>query len=161
VIRASDLSPAVRAKILGKATKRKVKPKLEPYESEEQAAYFSWLYYLRYEGKRIWDFAYAVPNGAFLAGTPKQRAIQARKLIKQGLKPGYPDLGIDIAVAPYYGLRIEMKRIGAPKPKPGDDQSMWHARLREQGYYVAVCFGLKQAQAVTLEYFGLTGKYQI
>lgn len=130
-----------------------------PFEGEEQAAFFTWAYYVKYKGVRLWDFAYAIPNGAFLAGTPARRAAQAKRLIKQGLKPGYPDVNIDIPVAPFHGLRIEFKRIGARKP--GDDQSMWHARLREQGYYVAVCFGWKAAATVTLEYFGLTGSYTI
>ncbi len=127
-----------------------------PLERADQTAYFQWLYYLRYQGLRVWDHAYAVPNGSFLAGTPARRAIQGRALRLQGVKAGYPDVGIDIAVAPYHGLRIEFKRSdGSNKPKPGDDQSLWHARLREQGYFVAVCFGLKAAQDITREYFHL------
>jgi hypothetical protein len=130
-----------------------------PLERQEQQAYFTWLHLLSYEGQRVWEYAYAIPNGAFLAGSAVKRAIQARYLIKQGMKPGYPDVNIDIAVTPFHGLRIEFKRIGAPKP--GEDQSTWHARLREQGYSVSVCYGLKEAQVATLEYFGLTGKYVI
>lgn len=128
----------------------KLKPPLERFEQE---AYFTWLYFLRYQGERIWDYAYAVPNGSHLQGDKRRRAIQANKLKSQGMKPGVPDVVIDIPVEPYHGLRIEMKRIGAPKP--GDDQSMWHARLRKRGYYVAVCHGLEQAQAITRTYFQL------
>lgn len=124
-----------------------------PLERQDQAAYFEWLYITRYCGDRLWDYAFAIPNGAFLAGTTAQRARQAHALALQGLKRGYPDVAIDIAVAPYHGLRIEFKRIGAPKP--GDDQSRWHAKLRKQGYAVEVCFGLNAAIAITREYFKL------
>lgn len=130
---------------------------VKPLERQEQAAYFAWLYTQRYQGLRIWEMAYAIPNGSFLAGTPAKRAIQGHALRLQGVKAGYPDVGIDIAVAPYHGLRIEFKRIGAPAPKPGDDQSLWHMRLRDQGYFVAVCHGLAAAQAITNEYFHLHG----
>jgi hypothetical protein len=161
MIRSTDLSPTVRAKlgIVPKQRKRRSKPK--PLERDDQEAYFSWLYHIFYGGRRLYDYAYAIPNGAFRGRDVRKAAIQTAYLLRQGMKRGVPDLNIDIPVAPYFGLRIEMKRIGAPKPEPGDDQSMWHARLREQGYCVAVCFGLKQAQAVTLEYFGLTGRYTI
>lgn len=136
----------------------KLKPPPPPLERHEQEAYFGWLYYQRYEHERIWDYAYAIPNGGYmLVGSVAQRAMQGNAMRRQGLKAGYPDVNVDIPVAPYHGLRIEFKRIGAAKP--GDDQSMWHARLRKQGYYVAVCYGLDQAQAVTREYFNLPESY--
>jgi hypothetical protein len=126
-------------------------------ERHEQEAYFGWLYYQRYEHERIWDYAYAVPNGAYRGHDHRKAAIQTDYLLRQGMKRGVPDVIIDIPVTPYHGLRIEFKRIGAAKP--GDDQSMWHARLRKQGYYVAVCYGLDQAQAMTREYFNLPESY--
>lgn len=125
-----------------------------PLEREDQEAYFQWLYFVRYEGVRLWDLAYAIPNGGYmLVGTPAQRAMQGNAMARQGLKAGYPDVNIDIAVAPYHGLRIEFKRIGARKPDA--DQLMWHDRLRKQGYFVAVCYGLKEAQTITIAYFRL------
>lgn len=130
---------------------------VKPLERQEQAAYFAWLYTQRYQGLRIWEWAYAIPNGSFLAGTPAKRAIQGHALRLQGVKAGVPDICIAMPVKPYSGLYVEMKRIGVPDPKPGDDQSLWHMRLRAQGYFVAVCHGLAAAQAITNEYFHLHG----
>lgn len=126
-----------------------------PLEREDQEAYFQWLYFVRYEGMRLWDHAYAIPNGAYRGADRRKAAIQTDYLMRQGLKPGYPDVNVDIPVAPYHGLRIEFKRIGAPKPDA--DQIAWHDRLRSQGYFVAVCYGLKEAQTITIAYFRLQG----
>jgi hypothetical protein len=135
------------------ALKLKATKILPPLEREDQQSYFAWLFYQRYQGIRVWEMAYAIPNGSFLAGSPAKRAIQGKQLRLQGVKAGVPDICIAIPVAPYSGLYIELKRIGAPKP--GDDQSQWHTRLRAQGYFVAVCHGLKAAIAITNEYFHL------
>lgn len=121
-----------------------------PLERHEQATYFSWLHFLRHDGVRVGDFAFAVPNGSYLHGDIAKRAIQGNMLRAQGVRAGVPDVFLELPVTPYHGLRIEFKRIGAAKP--GDDQSIWHARLRSRGYYVAVCYGFEQAKAVTLEY---------
>lgn len=139
------------------ALKLKAQKLPPPLERQEQRAYFEWLYYVRYGTLRVWEFAYAIPNGSFLAGSPAKRAIQGRALALQGVKRGVPDICIAIPVAPYGALYVELKRIGADKP--GDDQSIWHARLRAQGYYVAVCHGLAAAQAITREYFHLHGEH--
>lgn len=121
-----------------------------PLERHEQATYFSWLHFQWHEGTRVGDFAFAVPNGSYLSGDIAKRAIQGNALRVQGVRRGVPDVFVEIAVKPYHGLRIEFKRIGGAQP--GDDQAVWHARLRKQGYYVAVCYGFEQAKAVTLEY---------
>lgn len=131
--------------------KLSLKPPPPPLERHEQETYFNWLLYQRYGNHRVSDFAFAVPNGGYvLPGTPVQRSIYGKAMVRQGLRKGVPDVFIEIPVKPYHGLRIEFKRIGGASP--GDDQSMWHARLRSQGYYVAVCYGFEQAKAVTLEY---------
>lgn len=129
-----------------------------PLERHDQENLFQWMYFLFYEGERIWDYAYAIPNGAYRGEDRGRAAKHANYLLRQGMKRGYPDVNIDIPVAPYCGLRIELKRIGAPAPKPGDDQSMWHARLRKRGYYVAVCHGFSAAQGVVRAYFKLHGE---
>jgi hypothetical protein len=122
-----------------------------PLERDEQAAFFTWLSMLGFQGERVSDYAYAIPNGTFLAGGVAHRAIQARKLKEQGLRPGYPDINIDLPAHGYHGLRIEMKRIKGPKPS--EKQVEWHARLRKVGYCVRVCYGFEEARRATAEYF--------
>lgn len=123
-----------------------------PLEREEQATYFGWLHYLRHGAVRVGDFAFAVPNGSYLFGDASKRAIQGAALRRQGVRAGVPDVVLPIPIKPWHGLFLEFKRIGGPKPQPGDDQSLWHAKLRSMGYYVAVVFGFEQAKAITLEY---------
>jgi hypothetical protein len=132
--------------------KLSLKLSLPPLEREEQAAYFGWAHFHRHGTHRLGDFAFAVPNGSFLAGNTAKRAIQGAALRRQGVRKGVPDVCLPIPVKPWHGLFLEFKRIGAAKPQPGDDQAVWHARLRSMGYYVAVVFGFEQAKDVTLEY---------
>lgn len=139
--------------ITQKAPRLKLTSLPTPLEKHEQESYFSWLNYIRYQGDRVQDFAYAIPNGAFLAGNPAKRAIQANYLTKQGMKAGVPDVCLAIAVLPFHGLYIEFKRIGASSPQP--NQLEWHARLRKQGYCVHVCHGFEAAKAITLWYLKL------
>lgn len=128
---------------------------LTPLERDDQANYFTWLEYQRYRSLRIADYAYAIPNGSYRGADRVKAAIHAQGLRRQGMKPGVPDVCIAIAVAPYHGCYIELKRIGARRPDK--DQVKWHVRLIEQGYFVAVCFGFAAAQKETVRYFGLQG----
>jgi hypothetical protein len=132
-----------------------LKVQKQPAESEgdEQMRFFQWLWTIRYQGLHVWEYAYAIPNGSFLERRQARAAIEGRTLSLRGVKAGYPDVGIDIAVHPYHGFRIEFKRIGAPDPN--DKQLNWHARLRSQGYVVEVCYGCEAAKIPTLRYFNL------
>ena len=114
---------------------------------------FDWLNVTKHKGLLLGDYAFAIPNGAHLAGNDRQRATQIAALKRQGLKAGIPDVCLAIAQTPYHGLLIELKRIGAPKPNV--DQQEWHRKLIEQGYRVAVCYGFEEAQRVVKTYFGL------
>lgn len=44
----------------------------------------------------LYDFAYHVPNGIYLPGSPRVAAIVMRKMKEQGLKPGVPDVVIPV-----------------------------------------------------------------
>jgi VRR-NUC domain len=129
-----------------------LKPAPPPLERHEQEAYFSWLRYLRHKGDKVSEYAYAIPNGAYRGFNRKAAAIQTDYLKKQGMKNGVPDVCLAIPVAPYHGLYIELKRIGAPAPSTA--QLGWHERLRKMGYWVGLCYGFEQAQHTTLWYLG-------
>lgn len=140
-----------------KAAVLKLKAPPPPLERDEQRAFFDWLYYIKDDGLSLWEHAFAIPNGSYLHGDISRRAIQGRALRLQGVKAGVPDVFFAIPRKPYSGCFIEFKRIGAPAPKPDDDQSKWHARLRAQGYFVAVCYGFEEARTITIAYFRLQG----
>lgn len=89
----------------------------------------------------------ACSNGAVLAGSPKQKAIQMNSLKSLGLLPGFPDL---MVFGPdKFGL-IEVKLEGEQlSPK----QVEVHAWLAEWGFKVAVCRSLEDV-AETLTAWG-------
>jgi hypothetical protein len=135
-------------------TALKLKPS-RPLERFEQQAYFAWIANYRHGDLKVGDFAFAVPNGSYLSGDAAKRAIQGHALRSQGVRAGVPDTFLMIPRAPYHGLAIEFKRVGAAKPT--EDQQIWHARLRSQGYYVQVAYGFEYARAVTIEYLNQQG----
>ena len=114
---------------------------------------FDWLNVTKHKGLLLGDYAFAIPNGAYLAGNIAQASGMAHNRRKAGLRVGVPDLMIAVPMTPYKGLFIEMKRLGAEKPNK--DQMEWHRKLIEQGYRVAVCYGFEEAQRVVKTYFGL------
>ena len=80
---------------------------------------------------------FAIPNGADVAPHHRDR------LVREGLAPGYPDIGIDLARGGYHGLRIEMKRPkegGNPAGRIRPEQRERHDLLRHCGYRVDVCY---------------------
>ena len=112
-----------------------------PTEHAEQVAFVA---YVRAAHPIYAKFLAAVPNGGM-------RAMKTAKRLKaEGVSPGYPDLLLDYSVGNYHGLRIEMKRArgsrgGAAGSDTTDEQDAWIARLRHQGYAVAVCHGADEA----------------
>jgi hypothetical protein len=121
-----------------------------PTEHQEQCALFQWaqLHQTKYP-----DLAwlYAVPNGA------RTSMSTAKKLKAEGLRKGYPDIGLDVARGGYHGLRIELKRL--KKSETSEEQRMWHRRLEEQGYYVVNAKGWQVAAAALTDY--LQGRIEV
>jgi hypothetical protein len=76
------------------------------------------------------------PNGAFLGGTPVQRAKRWNILKREGAMLGIPDLIICMPSGAYHGLFIEMK---TSKGKLSENQIACHAQLQSAGYCVKVC----------------------
>lgn len=92
--------------------------------------------------------AVAVPNGATLAGTPKQRAIQMANLKRDGLTVGFPDL---IVFGPGRVGFIEVKIEGEYATDVQMEVEDWLTGFAGQKY--AVCRSLDDV-AETLEGWG-------
>lgn len=128
-----------------------MKPKtLKPRsEHEEQIMFFKLVdtYSRRHpELKNV----YAVPNGGH------RNKIVAAKLKAEGVRAGYPDIGVDDARRGYHGLRIEMKRTdgGAGLSQA---QQEWFKRLSAEGYLCHQANGYQDAWAVLCWYLGING----
>ena len=93
-----------------------------------------------------WSLLYAIPNGG------KRDPSVAARMKATGVKRGFPDVGLPIAKLGFHGLFIEMKKANGTMNDVDVDQTKWHVALTEQGYYVVVAFGWRQAVELITEY---------
>jgi hypothetical protein len=98
---------------------------------------------------------FAVPNQT---GGSEEAIRRAKRMLAEGLSPGYPDTGLDVARGGYFGLRVELKR-GAEWQKaqgePSERQRDWHHRLALEGYAMFIAWGTDAAWDVYLWYLRL------
>jgi hypothetical protein len=102
---------------------------------------------------------FAVPNqaGVDLDGG-RGGIIRQKKMLAEGLAPGYPDTGLDVARGGYYGLRVELKRESTWRTKKGEpspEQQEWHQRLARERYAMFIAWGTDAAWDVYRWYLGL------
>lgn len=139
-IRKTDVSPHAQA--LARLAK---KPELieSRYEHYDQVRIFDLM-----ERKHadIYDFLFAIPNGGLRA------KATANALLAEGLKRGYPDMGLDVPRGVYHGLRIELK-YGTNTPT--DEQRKWFERLNSVGYLARIVWGWEDAVKLILMYWNL------
>lgn len=109
-------------------------------EAQEQRWLFQWAGYHEQKFSEL-RLLHHVPNGG------KRDKKTAASLKRQGVKAGVPDLVLPSSHGGYFGLYIELK---AGKNKTTDIQNEWIELLKEQGYFVSVCYGWKEA-ADTIE----------
>ncbi|HED33725.1 MAG TPA: hypothetical protein ENJ08_05830 [Gammaproteobacteria bacterium] len=125
-------------------------------EAKEQTALFQWREYNLYNYPGI-DLMFATLNGAYLQGTPQQRARQWLKLLKQGARKGVLDIFLPVAKGAYHGLWLEMK---APKPHRSSvttEQKEWQQRMRNEGYMARIVYGCEEAIAAIDAYYNAPG----
>lgn len=119
-----------------------------PTEHAEQVCLFS-LVLIHQKSYPELHLLTAVPNGGV-----RHKAVAA-KLKAEGVRPGYPDLLLDVPRQGFHGLRIEMKRRKASPSAVSKDQREWHDLLRHHGYRVEVCHGWESAWAVICDYLDI------
>ena len=109
-------------------------------EHAEQVTVIDWCFAMTRTYPEL-DLIFAIPNGAMLGGG-RLGAIRANALKAEGLRPGVCDLFLPAPRGKWHGMFIEMKtQIG----KLSDNQKEFIARVEEQGYYTAVCYGADEA----------------
>lgn len=84
-----------------------------------------------------------IPNGG------KRDPKEAKNLQRQGVKKGVPDYFLPYPVPsssglPYYGLWLELKRLGHIS-RPTPDQIKWISRMKKRGYSANIAYGANQA----------------
>lgn len=127
--------------LLKKKVVLKLVPKKEviPTEVQEHIMFAVWL------GNQGIKFNHS-PNGGY------RHYLEAVKLKRMGVSPGYPDIFIPIARKNYHGFHIEMKRQKGGTVSP--EQKEWLEHLRQEGYFAEVAKGFEHAKILWLEYIG-------
>ena len=96
-------------------------------------------------GLRPGLFFYHIPNG--LARTAAMGGI----FKAQGLRPGWPDYGLDLPVGRYHGFRLEIKADDGDKPTATQLEIL--ARLESVGYKCAVAWGFDEGKLALERYW--------
>ena len=92
------------------------------------------------------ELIYHIPNEG------KRSNYQGKKLKREGLKKGVPDLCLPVPRKNYHGLYIEMKYGNGRTSK---EQREWINKLNEQGYKAVVCNGFEEAKETIEKYIKL------
>jgi hypothetical protein len=125
-------------------------------ESQEQSSFFDWLHFAYLHlFPEIHPLFFAVPNGAHLAGNPKQRAMKMNRMKKEGLIPGVADTLFLSGHGGYLGLAIEFKTRDRKKEKDGglsEGQQEFLEAARMEGYRAVTAYGADEAQEIVEEY---------
>ena len=131
-------------------------------EHQEQCALVAWANtrFFKFNDKieYLGNYLVASQNGASL---PYKKTAhgryspQANKLIKEGLKKGFPDLQLVIPNGSYHGLFIEMKRTKKSLSRVSTEQKAWQERLNKIGYKAVICYGFEEAKKAICDYLGL------
>lgn len=119
-------------------------------ESDEQIKFFAWTSYQRHGDGLLRDYVYSVPNALPRGG--KSAMLQMLQLKREGLTKGTPDIECAIAVKPYTGLHIEMKK---PKGVPSDVSEEQHKQMKmltRCGRRCVVAYGFDEARDALLNY---------
>lgn len=113
-------------------------------ETQIQNKILRWAKGYLYKGRPLADYLVHVPNGE------KRSKRVAAGLKHSGVKKGYPDLVMDIALGGYHGLRIELKTESGGVVS--DDQKERIKMLNSEGYLAVVCKGFDETIAVIKNY---------
>lgn len=118
---------------------------MEPTEHQIQSAFIEWCTWKAQSDPR-YDMIMAVPNEG------KRTIWQAKKMKREGLKKGFPDVFVFVPSGPYHGLALEFKRQNT---KPTKEQLKWLQNLRLQGYAAAIVRSVEHARETLLMYLAL------
>lgn len=109
--------------------------------------------YRRYLDGTLRDYIYAVPNSG--TGGGRRAVVAGVRRKAEGLTAGVPDVECMVAVAPFTGLHIEMKRKDGTPGDVSNTQKAMMARLSKCGRKCVVAYGCDQAWKELTMYLGI------
>ncbi len=92
-----------------------------------------------------------IPNGG------QRNKTEAKRMQGEGVRAGYPDYILDVAMGGYFGWRGELKRVKYEYPR--DNQYEWLERLRGQGYWANWHRGAEAMFADLVRYLEMGATY--
>lgn len=113
-------------------------------EHDEQVALFDWARLNESKHPQL-KMLFAIPNGGL------RNMVVAKKLKREGVKAGVPDMFLAVRTRTRSGLFIEMK-FG--KNKTTKEQDEWIQKLNGV-FYTAVCYSFEEAKQVIIDYLGI------
>jgi hypothetical protein len=124
-----------------------------PTEDDEATCLIQWARWQKWKGKRLSDLLVMIPNGAYLGGDAKQRAITMAKLKRMGFRNGVADYLLPIPRGTSPGLWIELKRrqLGIVSPA----QAVFKLDMEALGWVCAICEGWEAAKDEINLYLGV------
>ncbi len=111
-------------------------------EDDEHLRFVRWF---EFQYPQYKDLLHHSPNGG------KRGAKEGKRFKDMGVRPGRPDIELNVPRETFHGLFIELK-VG--KNRLTDNQKDQLAKLREQGYDCHVCYGAEAAMQVVKGYLG-------
>lgn len=118
-------------------------------EHLEQCALIRWADLQLFNGIRIGERLFAIPNGG------ARHPAVAGKLKAEGVRRGTLDLMLRIPVHPYHGMFIEMKARGG---RLTVEQREFIETAKADGYHAVCCVGFDDARVAIERYLGLAGR---
>ena len=128
---------------------------LIPSEDSEAQCLIQWARVQRYQQWRLSDLLLMIPNGAYLGGDVRQRAITMAKMKRTGFRSGVFDYLLPVPRPPYPGLWIELKRrqLGIVS----DSQGLFKLDMEVLGWKTAIAKGWEEAKdAINLYLHGVS-----
>lgn len=129
--------------------------RLTPLEADSQAAFFDWWTVFARSHRLPECLCFAVPNGAKLPWRKDRKgrrySPEAKNLLKQGMRPGVPDVHLDIPAGGFHGLRLEFKRVGEDV-RSGSAQEAHIDALRLRGYNALIVKSTEEAVKIVRAY---------
>jgi hypothetical protein len=121
-----------------------------PTEDDEAQCLIQWAKTQRWKGKPLNSLVLMIPNGAYLGGDARQRAITMARLKRQGFRNGIFDFLIPIPRATSPGLWLELKRrqLGVVSL----EQSQFQMAMLDLGWATAIAKGWEEAKDAISEY---------
>lgn len=128
-------------------------------EANEARALMQWAALVKLKsGDTVADYLIHIPNGAYLGGSPRQRAFQMHRLKQQGLKPGVSDYLLAIPGLRGAGLWLELKRTHGGRLTT--EQINFGNQMTAIGYCFTVAHGWEAAARSILDYLSKSGVQQ-